>query len=85
MSPRRLWRRMVALWRRRPALPVPLCDQPDVLPPRGRVDLANELLETVSPSILFSAGHLRYRRVHRRRVRYARLRQGSQGPLIDPR
>jgi hypothetical protein len=39
--------------------------------PRDRAALADELLETLSPSILFTAGYGRDRR-----VRYARLRQG---------
>jgi len=70
----RLWRRLAALWRQARAPLAPL---------RDRSMLANELLETLSPAVLFSTGHLRYRRIQRRRVRYARLRQHPDVRRID--
>jgi hypothetical protein len=70
LSPRLLWR-LMAIWRRQ---------RWHLAPRRDRAGLAKELLETVSPSVLFSAGYLRYRGVYRRRIRYARLRQGRLGP-----
>jgi len=62
MSPHLLWRRLIAPWRHQRSSRAPL---------RDRAALADELLETLSPSILFSAGYGRDRR-----VRHARLRQG---------
>lgn len=80
MSPRRLWRRLLAIWPHKRAPLVPFHESADRGPAGDRAALANDLLETLNPQILFSAGHLRYRRVYRRRIRYARLRQGPHGP-----
>jgi hypothetical protein len=62
MSRHRLWRRLLATWRQQRSPHTPL---------RDRAALADELLETLSPSVLFCAGYGRDRG-----VRYARLRQG---------
>jgi hypothetical protein len=69
MSPRMFWRRLILAcrrertgWRARP-VGNPLIDKPR---------LAADLIESVSPSVLFEAGYLRRRRV--RRVRYLRAR-----------
>jgi hypothetical protein len=62
MSPHRLWRRLLQTWRHQRWQDTPV---------RDRAALADELLETLSPSVLFGAGYGRDRR-----VRYARLRHG---------
>jgi hypothetical protein len=74
MALRRFWRRLTALWRQARAPLAPRLD---------RAALANELLETLSPATLFSAGHLRYRRVQRRHVRYVRRREPLDHGRID--
>ena len=70
MSPRLFWRRLVAACRRERARRMrravaQIADKPK---------LAQELLETLTPHVLFEAGHLRRRVVRRRRAAYARIR-----------
>lgn len=70
MSPRLYWRRLLAACRRQRARrhQRALARLPD------RPQLATELLETLTPHVLFEAGYLRRRVVRRRRFAYARIR-----------
>ncbi len=70
-SPHVFWRRLVAACRRERARRI----QRAIARVGDKPQLANELLETLSPGVLFEAGHLRRRRVYRRRVTYARIRR----------
>jgi hypothetical protein len=71
MSPHQFWRRLVAAVRRERARRI----QRAIARGDTRPQLAQELLETLSPDVLLRSGRLRRRHVHRRRVAYARLRQ----------
>ncbi len=71
MSPRLYWRRLVAACRRERARRV----RRAVGRLDGRSRLAADLLETLSPMVLFESGHLRRRQIYRRRVAYVRPRQ----------
>ena len=70
MSPHQFWRRLVAACRRERARRIKRA----VDRVGNKPQLAHELLETLSPGVLFEAGHLRRRRIYRRRVAYARIR-----------
>jgi hypothetical protein len=63
------WRRLVSAYRRQR-----LRRLASTASPEERARLADDLLETLSPSVLFATGYLRHRRVYRRRVSCARLR-----------
>jgi hypothetical protein len=63
------WRRLVLAYRRQRARRLA-----SAVSPEEKARLANDLLETVSPGLLFATGYLRRRRVYRRRMSYARLR-----------
>jgi hypothetical protein len=70
MSPHQFWRRLVAAVRRERARRI----QRAIARGDAKPQLAQELLETLSPEVLMGAGRLRRRVVYRRRVAYARLR-----------
>jgi hypothetical protein len=63
------WRRLVSAYRRQRARRLAAAASP-----QEKARLADDLLETLSPSVLVATGYLRHRRVYRRRVSYARLR-----------
>jgi hypothetical protein len=70
MSPRLSWRQLLAAFRRARARRL----RRAVARLEDKPRLAQELLESLSPTVLFDAGYLRRRVVVRRRVAYARIR-----------
>ena len=67
MRPDLYWKRLVAAYRRRRA-------RQATATRLEKAQLADDLLDTLNPSVLFATGYLRRRRIYRRRVVYTRVR-----------
>jgi hypothetical protein len=63
------WRRLVSAYRRQR-----LRGLGSTASPAEKARLADDLLDTLSPSVLYATGYLRHRRVYRRRIAVTRLR-----------
>lgn len=67
MRPDLYWKRLVAAYRRRRA-------RQSTVIRLEKAQLADELLDTLNPSVLLATGYLRRRRVYRRRITTTRVR-----------